>query len=85
VGLEGTRVDVAIVETPDGHGRLELMKFLNPPGRREEASPLSPTRDTTSPRVKLCSQWQARFACVDMRLSTLIAQPRVPTQGVHGR
>lgn len=25
VGLEGVRVDVAMVETPDGHGRLELM------------------------------------------------------------
>ena len=27
VGLEGVRVDVAMLETSDGHGRLELMKF----------------------------------------------------------
>jgi catechol 2,3-dioxygenase-like lactoylglutathione lyase family enzyme len=27
VGLEGVRVQVAMLETPDGHGRLELMKF----------------------------------------------------------
>jgi len=30
VGLEGIRVDVAMLETPDGHGRLELVKFHSP-------------------------------------------------------
>jgi hypothetical protein len=33
VGLEGVRVDVAMLETPDGHERLELMKFHAPPAR----------------------------------------------------
>jgi hypothetical protein len=33
VGLEGVRTDVAMLETPDGHGRLELMKFHTPPAR----------------------------------------------------
>ncbi len=33
VGLEGVRVDVAMLETPDGHGRLELMKFHAPSAR----------------------------------------------------
>jgi catechol 2,3-dioxygenase-like lactoylglutathione lyase family enzyme len=33
VGLEGVRVDVAMLETSDGHGRLELMKFHAPPAR----------------------------------------------------
>lgn len=32
VGLEGVRVEVAMMETPDGHGRLELAKFHAPPG-----------------------------------------------------
>jgi catechol 2,3-dioxygenase-like lactoylglutathione lyase family enzyme len=32
VGLEGVRVEAAMVETPDGHGRLELIKFHAPPG-----------------------------------------------------
>jgi catechol 2,3-dioxygenase-like lactoylglutathione lyase family enzyme len=32
VGLEGVRAEVAMVETPDGHGRLELTKFHAPPG-----------------------------------------------------
>jgi catechol 2,3-dioxygenase-like lactoylglutathione lyase family enzyme len=30
VGLDGVRVDVAIMRTPDGHGRLELMRFHRP-------------------------------------------------------
>ena len=30
VGLEGVRVDVVFVQTPDGHGRLELTKFHAP-------------------------------------------------------
>jgi catechol 2,3-dioxygenase-like lactoylglutathione lyase family enzyme len=33
VGLEGVRVDVAMLETVDGHGRLELMKFNAPPAQ----------------------------------------------------
>jgi len=36
VGLEGVRVDVAMLQTPDGHGRLELMKFHAPPARQGE-------------------------------------------------
>jgi catechol 2,3-dioxygenase-like lactoylglutathione lyase family enzyme len=30
VGLADVRVDVAMMRTPDGHGRLELMKFHTP-------------------------------------------------------
>jgi catechol 2,3-dioxygenase-like lactoylglutathione lyase family enzyme len=33
VGLEGVRAEIAMVETPDGHGRLALTKFHAPPGR----------------------------------------------------
>jgi catechol 2,3-dioxygenase-like lactoylglutathione lyase family enzyme len=29
-GLEGVRVDIVMMQTPDGHGRLELTKFRNP-------------------------------------------------------
>jgi catechol 2,3-dioxygenase-like lactoylglutathione lyase family enzyme len=32
VGLEGVRAELAMMETPDGHGRLELAKFHAPPG-----------------------------------------------------
>ena len=34
VGLEGVRADNAMMETPDGHGRLELIKFHAPSGAR---------------------------------------------------
>jgi catechol 2,3-dioxygenase-like lactoylglutathione lyase family enzyme len=30
VGLDGVRCDLAVVRTPDGHGRVELMKFHTP-------------------------------------------------------
>ncbi|QSQ11742.1 VOC family protein [Myxococcus landrumensis] len=30
VGLEGVRVDIAMMRTPDGHSRLELTKFHQP-------------------------------------------------------
>ena len=29
-GLDGVRVDIAMMRTPDGHGRLELTKFHTP-------------------------------------------------------
>ena len=32
VGLEGVRAEIAMVEAPDGHGRLELTKFHAPSG-----------------------------------------------------
>jgi catechol 2,3-dioxygenase-like lactoylglutathione lyase family enzyme len=30
VGLDGVRSDIAMLRTPDGHGRLELSKFHSP-------------------------------------------------------
>jgi catechol 2,3-dioxygenase-like lactoylglutathione lyase family enzyme len=33
VGLEGVRAEIAMMETPDGHGRLELTKFHAPSSR----------------------------------------------------
>jgi catechol 2,3-dioxygenase-like lactoylglutathione lyase family enzyme len=29
-GIEGVRVEIVMMRTPDGHGRLELTKFHNP-------------------------------------------------------
>ena len=31
VGLDGVRADIAMLQTPDGHGRVELSKFHTPP------------------------------------------------------
>jgi catechol 2,3-dioxygenase-like lactoylglutathione lyase family enzyme len=30
LGLDGVRADIAVVRTPDGHGRVELSKFHSP-------------------------------------------------------
>jgi catechol 2,3-dioxygenase-like lactoylglutathione lyase family enzyme len=30
VGLDGVRADIAVMRTPDGHGRVELSKFHTP-------------------------------------------------------
>jgi len=32
VGLDGVRAEIAMMETPDGHGRVELAKFHAPSG-----------------------------------------------------
>ncbi|MBB4908255.1 VOC family protein [Actinophytocola algeriensis] len=32
-GLDGVRSDIAMMRTPDSHGRLELIKYQTPPGR----------------------------------------------------
>jgi catechol 2,3-dioxygenase-like lactoylglutathione lyase family enzyme len=36
VGLEGVRADIAMMQTPDGHGRLELTKFHSPSNQGDE-------------------------------------------------
>jgi catechol 2,3-dioxygenase-like lactoylglutathione lyase family enzyme len=36
VGLNDIRADIAMMRTPDGHGRVELTKFHTPPAVRAE-------------------------------------------------
>jgi catechol 2,3-dioxygenase-like lactoylglutathione lyase family enzyme len=36
VGLNDVRADIAMMRTPDGHGRVELTKFHTPPAVRAE-------------------------------------------------
>src|SRR5690349_18069390 len=36
VGLDGVRADLAMMRTPDGHGRVELTKFHTPAAIRAE-------------------------------------------------
>jgi catechol 2,3-dioxygenase-like lactoylglutathione lyase family enzyme len=44
VGLEGVRAEIAMLETPDGHSRVELAKFHSPagPGGDRQAPPNAP-------------------------------------------
>ena len=39
VGLEGVRSDVAMLRTPDGHGRIEMSKFHTPTAVTSEPNP----------------------------------------------
>jgi hypothetical protein len=39
VGLEGIRAEVAMMQTPDGNGRLELAKFHSPSTRATTGTP----------------------------------------------
>lgn len=36
-GIDGVRVDIAMMRTPDGHGRLELTKFHSPTAVNSES------------------------------------------------
>ncbi|HKV68062.1 MAG TPA: VOC family protein [Gaiellales bacterium] len=36
VGLDDVRADIAMMRTPDGHGRVELTRFHRPPAIRAE-------------------------------------------------
>src|SRR3954447_24372493 len=36
VGLDDVRADIAMMRTPDGHGRVELSRFHTPPAVRAE-------------------------------------------------
>jgi catechol 2,3-dioxygenase-like lactoylglutathione lyase family enzyme len=39
VGLDGVKCDIAMLRTPDGHGRLELSRFRAPPVIRRTPDP----------------------------------------------
>ena len=49
VGLDDVRVDLAMVRTPDGHGRLELTKFHTPTATTAE--PNAPPNTLGIPRI----------------------------------
>ena len=36
IGLDDVRADIAMMQTPDGHGRVELSRFHTPPAVRAE-------------------------------------------------
>lgn len=36
IGLDDARADIAMMSTPDGHGRIELSRFQRPPAVRAE-------------------------------------------------
>src|SRR3954466_5539480 len=49
VGLDGVRADLAVVRTPDGHGRVELSSFHTPAAT--SAPPRAPMNTPGIPRL----------------------------------
>ncbi|WP_406237324.1 VOC family protein [Nocardia sp. NBC_01009] len=49
VGLEGVRSDIAMMRTPDGHGRLELTKYHTPSSR--DGAPRAPANMVGAHRI----------------------------------
>jgi catechol 2,3-dioxygenase-like lactoylglutathione lyase family enzyme len=56
IGLEGVRSDIAMMRTPDGHGRLELTKYR---------TPSSPAGDPRAP-VNTLGMHRVMFAVEDI-------------------
>ncbi|MBM9578100.1 VOC family protein [Leptospira sp. 201903070] len=70
VGLDGQQVDIAMMRTPDGRSRLELMRFLKPKAIRSEPN---------NPPANTLGMGRIMFAVDDIkdtirRLETLGAQ-----------
>ncbi len=40
VGLDGNTADIAVLQTPDGHGRIEMFQYVHP--QAIEAGPVQP-------------------------------------------
>jgi catechol 2,3-dioxygenase-like lactoylglutathione lyase family enzyme len=51
IGLEGVRADFAMMQTPDGNGRLELVKFRSPSSQGDNGHALANTPGTP-PRIR---------------------------------
>ncbi|MEV8436056.1 VOC family protein [Actinosynnema sp. NPDC051121] len=49
MGLEGVRSDIAMMRTPDGHGRLELTRYHTPPSR--DGDPHAPANTVGAHRI----------------------------------
>lgn len=49
VGLEGARSDIAMMRTPDGHGRIELTRYHTPSDR--ESDPRAPANTLGAHRI----------------------------------
>ncbi|MBL7494884.1 VOC family protein [Frankia sp. CNm7] len=64
VGLEGVRADMAVVRTPDGHGRVELSTFH------------SPVATSTAPRAPLNTPGIPRLTFVVDAVDDVLARLR---------
>ena len=73
VGLDGVRVDIAMMRTPDGHGRLELTKFHTPPATSAE------------PKTHRRTRWAYVASCSPSTTSTHCRPPARPRRRTRRR
>ena len=52
VGLDGNHANIAMLQTPDGSGRLELFEYIHP-----DAIETQPTRPKGLPMINTRSSW----------------------------
>jgi catechol 2,3-dioxygenase-like lactoylglutathione lyase family enzyme len=71
VGLEGVRAEIAMLETPDGHGRLELTKFHAPSGRGGDRTPRRTPRASAISHSQSTTSTPSSLACVHAAVSSL--------------
>jgi catechol 2,3-dioxygenase-like lactoylglutathione lyase family enzyme len=60
VGLDGVRADLAVVRTPDGHGRVELSTFHTPVAT--SIAPRAPMNTPCIPRLTFLDRLRAHGA-----------------------
>jgi len=80
VGLEGVRVDIVFVRTPDGHGRLELTKFHAP---RPFSAPRSRSPPLTTPTTGHQRPSRRAGRRREISLADLAFPPQTVTALVH--
>ena len=72
VGLEGVQAEIAMLETPDGHGRIELAKFHTPSAPdRERHLP------SNTPGIR-----HVTFEVDDIEATACLGSGRLPSAGV---
>jgi hypothetical protein len=65
--LENVQVDIVMMRTPDGHGRLELTKFRNPKLVEIE------------PAIAPPNSWASGASCLQSKVSTTLSLACAPT------
>jgi glyoxylase I family protein len=73
VGLDGNHAKIAVLETPDGHGRLELFEYIHP-----DAIETEPTRPNEIGMHRVAFS----FDDIDEALATAAKHGYYPLRGV---
>ena len=79
VGLEGVRAQIAMVETPDGHGRLKLTKFQAPSGRGGDGTRRRTPRASAMSRSQSTTSTPSSLACKPAARSSLARRSATKT------